>query len=817
MMAPTRRRKARTRPRSKSAPPVLRSPLKRGKRKQWSNEAMLAALEAVKNGTSIKRAALQHGVPRTTLSDRHLGKVVHGSRPGPQSYLSQTEESELGTFIQVVGELGYGKTRKQIKNIAESVARDKGILKSKRISDGWFRRFLERQPHLCLRKGDPTANVRMNAMANTEALDNYFRLLQEVMEDNELMDKPGQIYNVDESGMPLDHRPPHVLTTKGEKKVRYRTSGNKSQITVIGCVNAAGQAIPPFVIFDAKSLNMEWTEGEVPGTTYGLSNRGWIDMELFKRWFTDHFLKFAVSARPILLLLDGHSSHYNPEAIRHAKENDVILFTLVPHTTHEMQPLDTAVFGPLKSNWREACHDYIQSNPGRVVTKYQFSSLLSQAWMKTMVPSTIISGFKTCGVYPFNPMAVIDHNPCTMEDTADASLNQEEDNTFTVEQEVLFKRRYEEGYDIYDDPKYVSWLREYHPETAPIDDCTHQENNDPLSHEEPDVLGSLADHFPDASPCEPLIVVSPDNHVSTLIPETGSAGTSHTSSSPVPSVVTQSLSPAAVSVFTSVPPSTAQDHITTKPRESAASSCCSTPPNRFPTPSASRTNSASMITSSTPSTASSTPVDLFSMSGSSQSSNTKSKKTPLSSDMISKYLVQYVPETPKGRETGTKRVTGARVLTSAQGLSILKEREEKKKKETEEKEKRKQERIDRKKEKEELAKKKAEEKAKKCQKKISSQRKPTKRKTASQPKGVKVSVSASSKPSTSNTTSGEPSTSSAENECCECLRTYNEDIRQGTGVEWVQCSCGRWLHEECIDSILQDADGKERFCSFCVV
>ena len=145
---------------------------------------------------------------------------------------------------------------------------------------------------------------------------------------------------------------------------------------------------------------MEWTKGEVPGTTYGLSNHGWIDMELFKGWFTNHFLQFAVTARPILLLLDGHSSHYNPEAVRHAKESDVILFTLVPHTTHEMQPLDTAVFGPLKSNWREACHDYIQANPGRVVTKYQFSSLLSQAWMKTMVPSNIISGFRTCGVYP---------------------------------------------------------------------------------------------------------------------------------------------------------------------------------------------------------------------------------------------------------------------------------------------------------------------------------------------------------------------------------------------------------------------------------
>ena len=58
------------------------------------------------------------------------------------------------------------------------------------------------------------------------------------MEENKLMDKPAQIYNIDESGIPLDHRPPRVLTRKGQRKVRYCISGNKSQITIVGCVNA---------------------------------------------------------------------------------------------------------------------------------------------------------------------------------------------------------------------------------------------------------------------------------------------------------------------------------------------------------------------------------------------------------------------------------------------------------------------------------------------------------------------------------------------------------------------------------------------------
>ena len=58
------------RPRSKSAPAVLRSPKSPIKRKQWSYETMVAALEAVKGGETILGAARTYGVPRSTLQDR---------------------------------------------------------------------------------------------------------------------------------------------------------------------------------------------------------------------------------------------------------------------------------------------------------------------------------------------------------------------------------------------------------------------------------------------------------------------------------------------------------------------------------------------------------------------------------------------------------------------------------------------------------------------------------------------------------------------------------------------------------------------------
>ena len=64
---PKRKRSFRTRRRRLSAPAVLRSPTRPSKCKQWGEESMIAAISAVKSGVPVKRAAEEHGVPRTTL------------------------------------------------------------------------------------------------------------------------------------------------------------------------------------------------------------------------------------------------------------------------------------------------------------------------------------------------------------------------------------------------------------------------------------------------------------------------------------------------------------------------------------------------------------------------------------------------------------------------------------------------------------------------------------------------------------------------------------------------------------------------------
>ena len=86
----------------------------------------------------------------------------------------------------------------------------------------------------------------------------------------------------------------------------------------MACANAAGHVLSPMVIFKGERFNHEWSVGEVPDTLYGMSESGWIDQELFFYWLKKLFIKQIPPQCPVMLLYDGHSLHYTPNAIAEA-------------------------------------------------------------------------------------------------------------------------------------------------------------------------------------------------------------------------------------------------------------------------------------------------------------------------------------------------------------------------------------------------------------------------------------------------------------------------------------------------------------------
>ena len=151
------------------------------------------------------------------------------------------------------------------------------------------------------------------------------------------------------------------------------------------------------------------------------------------------------------------------------------------------------------------------------------------------------------------------------------------------------------------------------------------------------------------------------------------------------------------------------------PRASTTESV-KTPPTLESTPCTSTKESIKTPPNKSPTLSSCTKTPVTTPGSVPSSVGTRSGESDSELRYISKYLVQVISNaTPKSSASTAKRVSGARVLTSAKCAAILEEREQKKKKEIEEKEKRKAEREQKKKEKEDAAKKKAEERARKAE------------------------------------------------------------------------------------------------------
>ena len=103
---------------------------------------MSKAVEAVLSGKSIRRAALDFNVPKSTLSDRISGRVQEGVMSGPHKYLSDEEELELEKFLILCGSMGYPKTRYEVLSL---VQRKLDLLPLNRtVTHGWWESYVKR-------------------------------------------------------------------------------------------------------------------------------------------------------------------------------------------------------------------------------------------------------------------------------------------------------------------------------------------------------------------------------------------------------------------------------------------------------------------------------------------------------------------------------------------------------------------------------------------------------------------------------------------------------------------------------------------------
>ncbi|KAF2902807.1 hypothetical protein ILUMI_03378 [Ignelater luminosus] len=221
---------------------------------------------------------------------------------------TDVEEEALASYLKKAADIYYGLTPYETRKLAYQFAikSNKAMPDSWRTKllagENWLGSFLKRHPSLSIRTPQATSLSRATSF-NKYNVSMFFTNLTTVYQRLNL--SPGDIWNVDETGITTVQVPNRIIARRGIKSLGKMTSAERGTlVTVAVAVSALG--------------NMRWQHIK------------------------------PSEEKPVLLLLDNHDSHLSIEALDYFKANGVTVLPFPPHCRRKLQPLDRSVYGPLK-------------------------------------------------------------------------------------------------------------------------------------------------------------------------------------------------------------------------------------------------------------------------------------------------------------------------------------------------------------------------------------------------------------------------------------------------------------------------------------
>jgi len=160
---------------------------------------------------------------------------------------------------------------------------------------------------------------------------------------------PTDIYNFDELGFRVGiGKDQWIITREPYRKAYISTDTNRELVTMMETISGDGVDLLPMIILAGAQFLHQWFKNSALPNHYllGLLETGYSNDELAFDWLK-HFDAYSSRCQLgayRLLIFDGHGSHLTKEFIEYCDNRKIIPFTLPPHTSHLLQPLDVVVF-----------------------------------------------------------------------------------------------------------------------------------------------------------------------------------------------------------------------------------------------------------------------------------------------------------------------------------------------------------------------------------------------------------------------------------------------------------------------------------------
>ncbi|KAL2116265.1 hypothetical protein VTJ04DRAFT_8432 [Mycothermus thermophilus] len=340
--------------------------------------------------------AQEFGVLRTTLSKRV--RNLHLARSEAYQHLqalSPVQEARLAEWVLLQQALGHPPSHGQIRHFADRIL------------------ALTNPDHPKVGKQIPENRFgpREWGYKVIRPWFNYLAIpaIRAILPENRWnMDEYGLMEGLGSNGL--------VVGSSEVRATQKKQPGSWNWTSFVECVSATGQFLPTTVIFKGEYVQQQWfpiEKTEYKDWKFTATEKGWTTTSIAHEWLKKVFISRTqprVPSHKRLLVLDGHDSHTHDDFMWLCFQNNIHCLYLPPHTSHVLQPLDLAVFGPLKGAYRKKISHYSSPTDSSIVGKQNLLICLAAARKEAITAHNIKSGWRASGLWPVCLYAV-SHKP----------------------------------------------------------------------------------------------------------------------------------------------------------------------------------------------------------------------------------------------------------------------------------------------------------------------------------------------------------------------------------------------------------------------